>query len=360
MENNQKYLGILVLGALVVLITLILLSFALPRLSQTNSTNTNANINTNTNQGDNTGSNNQSQTVPAVSSSIPSNTNPRSNNTTSINPNTRPTQTYGAASPSNNRQPSDNQPVIGQQQVLLNLPRVGLSPTPTIEAIKPLTDALGKLFTVGSITSEHSDYGVNNTNTDIAFSPTPNIQNITALGNGSNTSNFIYYPQCDGPYDNISLPGGCNVCSSGCGPATVAMILSSYINKSFTPPAVINLYKNNNMYAGCDGTKITDAQIIMQQNGLKTTDLLILTSNTPDETLSDFKSYLQNGWTLFTLARYCANGCSHYFWITNIDNNNNVWAYDPFYGRKTLPPPFDENQYSPYPQYRAAFGVKKS
>ncbi len=355
MVNNQKYVGVLVLGAFVILITLILLSFALPHLGQF--ANTGSNTVQENGGGANTAIYNPSGSTqstdrlkisPAGISFSTDHQNTGYSNIPSAKSNTAQPQTSRDISPTSKTQQTDDQPVIGQQQVLFNLPTVGPSPTPTIEAIKPFTNALGKLFTV------------NNSQTNTGVSPSPILDNLTpALENGYGTGAFVYYPQCDGPYDNTPLPGGCNVCDSGCGPTTVAMILSSYVNKRFTPPTVINLYKNNNMYAGCDGTKITDAQTIMEQNGLKTTDLLILTSNTADETISDFKSYLNTGWTLFVLARYCANGCSHYFWITGIDGNNNVWAYDPFYGRKTIPPPFNENQYAPYPQYRAAFGVKK-
>ena len=44
--------------------------------------------------------------------------------------------------------------------------------------------------------------------------------------------------------------------------------------------------------------------------------------------------------------------------ICNIDENNNVWAYDPYYGRLSATP-FNENRYYPFPKYRVAFGVKK-
>ncbi len=172
-------------------------------------------------------------------------------------------------------------------------------------------------------------------------------------------SNFTYYPQCDGIFDNIQLPNGCNLCKAGCGPTALAMILSSYVDKKFTPDAVVNLYKQNGFYAGCDGTKITDAMNIATQNGLKTTDLLVYDGRNNDNAIQDFKAYINSGWTIFALARYCAAGCRHFFWITNVDSQNNVWAYDSFYGRKRLPPPFNENQYYPFPQFRLAFGVKK-
>ena len=91
--------------------------------------------------------------------------------------------------------------------------------------------------------------------------------------------------------------------------------------------------------------------------GLKTSDFIIYSSgNIIDEVAKDIRNYIKAGWTVFTLANSVYWG--HYFWIVDIDSNNNVLAYDPWYGRLTAPP-LNENQYYPYPKYRVAFGVKK-
>ncbi len=190
--------------------------------------------------------------------------------------------------------------------------------------------------------------------------PSPSLSqqyNNTAI---QQSSTYVYFPQCDGNFDNIKLPNGCNLCQSGCGPTTVAMILSSYVDKKFAPDTVVNLYKQNGFYAGCNGTKINEAMDLLLQNGLKTTDLMVYDNSAPDnDAIGDFKVYIKSGWTIFALARFCPSGCRHYFWITDVDDKNNVWAYDSFYGRKKLPPPYNENSRYPFPQYRLAFGVRK-
>lgn len=169
---------------------------------------------------------------------------------------------------------------------------------------------------------------------------------------------LVYYPQCNGSYDTYPLPSGCNVCRAGCGPTSVAMIVASYVDKTVNPTTIVDLYKKNNFFLGCDGSRYSDAKSALSQYGLKTTDYLIYSGKNIQEIAGDFRSYIKSGWGLFALASYCEGGCGHFFWITDIDNNNNVWAYDPYYGRKQAPP-LNESIYDPFPQYRVVFGVKK-
>ncbi len=229
------------------------------------------------------------------------------------------------------------------------------TPTPTPANYDFLLHLLNTFINPGTMQQSSFDF---TTSSATLFPSSILQQNLSSTINPLSSS-FTYYPQCDGIFDNLPLPNGCTLCRAGCGPTTLAMILSSYVDKKFTPDVVVNLYKQNGYYAGCDGTKITDAMNIATQNGLKTTDLLVYDGRNNDNAIQDFKAYINSGWTIFTLARYCAAGCRHFFWITNVDSQNNVWAYDSFYGRKRLPPPFNENQYYPFPQYKFAFGVKK-
>ncbi|KKQ01584.1 MAG: hypothetical protein US11_C0006G0026 [Candidatus Roizmanbacteria bacterium GW2011_GWA2_36_23] len=182
---------------------------------------------------------------------------------------------------------------------------------------------------------------------------TPNLPNEN-LGKG-----LTYYQQCESQYDKYPLPGGCNICKAGCGPTTVAMILSSFVDNRIDPPAVVDLYKQNNYVLACIGSKIIDAKSILEQQGMLTTDLLYYPGPGNNEAVQDFKMYIKNGWTMFALARFCEEGCGHFFWIVDVDEKDNVWAYDPSYGRNQLPP-FNENQYDPFPKYKFAFGVKKN
>lgn len=190
----------------------------------------------------------------------------------------------------------------------------------------------------------------------------PKLKNIPSnksgiVNNKLNQSQFRYFSQCDGGFDEYPLPQGCTVCESGCGPTTIAMVLSAYLGKNITPADVVEIYKNNEYFAGCDGTKITDAKTVLDTNGLQTTDFMILTPMLKEDAVKEMKKYIDAGWSIFMLGRYCDSGCNHFFWITDIDENYKVWTYDPFFGKNTTPP-LDVSHYDPYPEYRIAFGIK--
>ncbi|MEK7079612.1 MAG: hypothetical protein AAB929_06075, partial [Patescibacteria group bacterium] len=136
---------------------------------------------------------------------------------------------------------------------------------------------------------------------------------------GSSSQNgYVYYSQCQGQYDSYPLATGCNVCQAGCGPVTVSMILSSYIDQKYTPPEVVEIYKANG-WAAC-GTGLSYAKSVLTSRGVKTSDYIVPYSGyeySIEEVRDDFKSYLDNGWTIFVLAWFKPNqGYGHYFWIT--------------------------------------------
>lgn len=183
---------------------------------------------------------------------------------------------------------------------------------------------------------------------------------IPSSSGSSSQDGYVYYSQCQGQYDSYPLAAGCNVCDAGCGPVTVSMILSSYIDKKYTPPEVVEIYKDNG-WAAC-GTGLSYAKSVLTSRGVKTSDYIVPYSGYEygiEEVRDDFKSYLNNGWTIFVLAWFRpSQGGGHYFWITDIDQNGNVLAYDPYYGMSQSPP-INENVRYPFPKYAAAFAVKK-
>lgn len=186
-------------------------------------------------------------------------------------------------------------------------------------------------------------------------------QNITTTPNISSSpippQNFSYYSQCTEPYRNYPLPGGCSVCSAGCGPTAVAMILSSYVDQNYTPNAVVESYRQKGLQLGCGGSSYDSALSMLRQSGLKTTDPIFYNYVTSETLVPDLKDYIQNGWTFFTLVNN--QGYGHFIWITNIDQSNHIWAYDSYYGSQNSHP-IDENAFYPYPKYRIVIGVKKS
>lgn len=203
------------------------------------------------------------------------------------------------------------------------------------------------------------DYYLNASPTPTPLFPTPTTyiysSSPPAVYNG-----LAYYKQCGNGYDNYPLGQGCTICKAGCGLTSTAMILSSYVNKSYNPGFVADTYKARGYYAGCDGSHISSAKAILSSYGLKTTDYLVYAKGGVPSNMvaSDFRNYIKSGWTIFALADYCSGGCGHFFWVVDIDNNDNIWAFDPAYGRYKAPP-FNENSYYPFPKYRIAFGVRK-
>lgn len=182
--------------------------------------------------------------------------------------------------------------------------------------------------------------------------PFPVSSIIPTVQNG-----YVYYHQCDPRFGDTALPQGCTICSRGCGLTTVAIVLSSFKDRSMNPFVVNQLYAQNGLYAGCEGTSITSAKIILNQYGLRTTDYFVY-QDTPaltEEIAPLFENYVNAGWTIVALSIFSA-GNRHFFWITNVDENNNIWALDPYYGKDQIP--FNESRYYPYPKYFYAFGVR--
>lgn len=171
------------------------------------------------------------------------------------------------------------------------------------------------------------------------------------------TSGFAYYAQCNG-YGGIPLPSGCTLCNAGCGPTTVAMIASSFVSADYNPKVIVDMYQSRGYGLGCAGSGYYDAHSLLESLGVKTTDYLIFNLEPADQIVGDLKNYLAAGWTFFTLANFREDGGGHFFWITDIDEAGNIWAYDPYYGRFQAPP-LNENSRYPFPKYRIAFGVKK-
>jgi len=172
------------------------------------------------------------------------------------------------------------------------------------------------------------------------------------------TGQYVYYAQCSGAYDNYPLPNGCTICKMGCGLTTVAMVLSTFVDQSFTPAKVSDMYGEKKLPAGCNGSGYLSAMKALRDNGITITDPLIYSKATADKVVNDFRRYLGGGWTMFVLADFKTNGGGHFFWVTHVDEGGNIWAYDAYYGRKQTAP-INENYYYPAPYYKVAFGVKK-
>ena len=170
-------------------------------------------------------------------------------------------------------------------------------------------------------------------------------------------SGLVYYAQCNG-YGKISLPSGCTLCQSGCGPTTVAMIASSYLGSEYDPQRIVNLYQQKGYFLGCGGSTPSNAKAAIESLGLKTTTYMSYGEETADRVAPDFKKYIDAGWTIFAYGDFKEGPTGgHFFWVTDVKGGN-IYAYDPYYGKSTSPP-INENDRYPFPKYKGAFGVKR-
>ena len=227
--------------------------------------------------------------------------------------------------------------------------------------LNPLLEFLNIFMNFGQGVATSNGNQQSTVNNQPSLNPSFSIQpqNPTSNFQDPTSNSLTYFAQCNG-YGNLSLPSGCNLCYAGCGPTTVAMIAASYLGSNYNPKTIVNLYQSKGYLLGCVGSRYSDAKQVFQDLGLKTTDYLIFNAEKSDTVVSELKKYLNAGWTFFTLANFSddpKNPRGHFFWITDIDNQGNIWAYDPYYGRYKIP--YNENSRYPYPLYRMAFGVKK-
>jgi len=220
-----------------------------------------------------------------------------------------------------------------------------------------LADLFALLFNM-PIGSETADFPSFDSTSSSLTSPTPLTSPIQTL------DNLTYFAQCNGAFDNYSLPQGCTLCKAGCGPTTASMVLASYAKPIANPPYTVDFYQSLNAPLGCDGSSISGLKQTIESHGIQTTSYLVFNRSVANQVVDAFKQYLKDGWTLVVLGEFADDSpscgrCGHFFWVVDVDANNNIWALDPFYGRLQNPQPFNENTYYPYPKYVAAFGVKK-
>jgi len=242
-----------------------------------------------------------------------------------------------------------NEVINNQNKILFTNEKIIPTPSDSIHKlenkIKDFFQLMDDLNSIGQ--------GANNNQSPVTNNPTPITNNQSPV---TNNPSLTYYSQC-GDLGSLPLPDGCTLCYAGCGPTTVSMIASSYLGKDYDPKTIVDLYKSKSYLLGCAGSRYSDAKQVLQSLGLKTTDYLVYNFETADQVVPDLKKYLDAGWTFFVLASFKESGGGHYFWITDIDNQDNILAYDPYYGRFEIP--YNENGRYPYPLYRLAFGVKR-
>lgn len=182
------------------------------------------------------------------------------------------------------------------------------------------------------------------------FEPTPS--------NSPSTSSYIYYSQREEPYASFSLPNGCDIKYSGCGPSTVGMILASLVNKTYNPMNVVQQFYPS---IGCEGSSIDEARQIIEQFGYQTKYFVTFGHDNPQPVsvvLNDLRNYSQNGWDMVATANFYWQNkgwTGHIFWIVDVDSQGNIWVMDPYFGFNQ---PFPLSQKQDH-RYKYVFGFKK-
>ena len=185
------------------------------------------------------------------------------------------------------------------------------------------------------------------------------------ISNPTPSKGYVYYSQLGGAYGSYLLPiqngtGGkkCTISSAGCGPTTAAMIISSYIDSTQTPPKLVDSMGKAGVSISCNGSGMYELYGYMSKvQGLKVSSMISLGNVNAKTASSDLRNYTKGGWTLFVLAHHVYGG--HYFWVTEVTDEGEILAYDPAYGSGRSAP-INQNLYAPDPNYLYAFGVKKT
>lgn len=158
---------------------------------------------------------------------------------------------------------------------------------------------------------------------------------ITPVPYTQPSGNYVYYSQKD--YKTTPYGAGCTIYDSGCGPTTLAMILSTYLGSNWTPPVVASTLLSSQSCQTYPSALIT----ALNQEGfnarwLFSTDPQIMTDaqkTTIRNKIRNDRAIIVAGANLSWLDKYgVLQSTGHYFWITDIDENGTIYVMDPWYG----------------------------
>lgn len=138
--------------------------------------------------------------------------------------------------------------------------------------------------------------------------------------------------QNSGPWADKELPGGCTFTQSGCGPTSVAKILTR-INGTLSPDYLV--YEENSTYAsmGCDGSSMSQAKQSLERHlgaGRVTYD-----SVTRGCSKRDIGEWIKHGKIVMVLADFYSNSeaskASGHYTLAVAISGGEIITSDPFY-----------------------------
>lgn len=95
----------------------------------------------------------------------------------------------------------------------------------------------------------------NGGSTDSSFDSSTASSSDSQCDSGAGISNFVFYNQCDSKWGNDPYgDSGDTICSSGCGPTSVAMVVATMADSTITPDQVAAYSMANGGYENGTGT----------------------------------------------------------------------------------------------------------
>lgn len=174
------------------------------------------------------------------------------------------------------------------------------------------------------------------------------------------TGRYIMYRQSD--YQN-TLPHGCTMASAGCGPTTVANIVANLSDKTVTPLKVLEAYRQDGSYLGCDGSTMEGAEKALKNHFDLLTQVIIPEGSNPmrlDQAVPKLLPYIRTGSWIFAGADFVGGG--HYFTITQINMSQNsieLIGLETAYGnRNSIPFSYKYMAKDGYPKIKKAMSVR--
>lgn len=176
-------------------------------------------------------------------------------------------------------------------------------------------------------------------------SPTspPGTTTLAPTAPPAQPGNLRYFNQCD-PAFQVQSYGNCQkdgetvpfLCAAGCVPTSVAQVIASYADSGYTPVRAANSMLANPAVLSCDGSS-SQAQIRVLNGyavSIERTDIISSSGDLAADA-ARLKPFFSQGWTALARVAYKrtmnTNTRGHYVWITQIDANNNILVYDPYF-----------------------------
>jgi hypothetical protein len=194
----------------------------------------------------------------------------------------------------------------------------------TLEIGTPNAELLENL-NVNSVLLQYHPETATSTNTNSSTSSSQsNTSNCSSSSTGAGIANFVYYSQCDNSWGTVSYgDAGDIICSSGCGPTSVAMVVATLAKSSVTPDQTAALSMSTGGWDPGVGTKWSFFASGTSHYGLKPTDL--------QTNIEEAVTLLQNGGLVIAAGTGAIpfTTAGHIIVLKGVSSNGDIIVADP-------------------------------